>query len=87
MRTDKAFGVDPQVMGDLEHHTADGRDRHRFEPADSFALQLQHLLECIESGQPHRVTPEQSIAHMRVVDAVFESLATGKAAAVGSGHD
>ena len=83
LRTDKAFGVDPQVMGDLEHHTADGRARYRFEPADSFGLQLQHLLDCIESGQPHRVTPEQSIAHMKVVDAVFASLESGTPVAVG----
>ena len=83
LRTDKAFGVDPLVMGDLEHHTADGKARYQFEPADSFSLQLQHLLECIESGQPHRVTPEQSIAHMRVVDAVFASLESGTPVAVG----
>ena len=83
LRTDKAFGVDPQVMGDLEHHTADGKARYQFEPADSFSLQLQHLLECIESGQPHRVTPEQSIAHMRVVDAVFASLESGAPVGLG----
>jgi predicted dehydrogenase len=96
LRTDKAFGVESrdcgqglhaQVMGDLEHHTADGVARYQFEPADSFGLQLQHLLDCIESGQPHRVTPEQSIAHMKVIDAVFESLESGKLVALGSSHD
>ena len=87
LRTDKAFGVDPVVMGDLEHHTADGIARHHLEPADSFVLQLQHLLDCIESGQPHRVTPEQSIAGMKVIDAVFASLDSGAPVAVGGSDD
>ena len=87
LRTDKAFGVDSQVMGDLEHHTVDGVARYQFKPADSFGLQLQHLLECLESDQPHRVTQEQSIAHMKVIDAVFESFESDKPVALGSAHD
>ena len=74
-------------MGDLEHHTADGRARYQFEPADSFTLQLQHLLECLESDQPHHITQEQSIAHMKVIDAVFESFESDKPVALGSAHD
>ena len=65
----------------------DGIARYQFKPADSFGLQLQHLLECLESDQPHRVTQEQSIAHMKVIDAVFESFESDKPVALGSAHD
>ncbi|MCC6175416.1 MAG: Gfo/Idh/MocA family oxidoreductase [Chloroflexi bacterium] len=48
-----------------------------FEPTDQFWLQLQHMQDCLESGVPHRLPPENSIAQMRVIDAVYASLAAG----------
>ena len=44
-----------------------------------FTDQLRHLAECLATGRPLRVPPENSIAQMRVIDAVFESIRTGEA--------
>jgi predicted dehydrogenase len=50
----------------------------RFDPVNQFALQLQHLCDCLTTGAAHRIPPENSIAQMRVIDAVFASMATGQ---------
>ena len=63
----------------LEHHTADGVETTEFAPQHQITNQLRHLCDCLGSGQPHRIPPENSIAQMRVIDAVFESMATGQA--------
>ena len=64
---------------DLEHRTPDGTELINFEPIHQFTNQLAHLCDCLETGQPHRIPPENSINQMRTIDAVFESAATGKA--------
>ena len=51
---------------------------HRFSPVDQFALQLDHLVECLETNTPHRIPPEFSLGNMRVIDAVYESMKTRK---------
>ena len=59
------------------------RQRNRtvdtFEPTDQFWLQLQHMQDCLDKGVPHRIPPSNSIAQMRVIDAVYASLKSGKA--------
>jgi xylose dehydrogenase (NAD/NADP) len=63
------------------------RQRNRtvetFEATDQFWLQLQHMQDCIDNGTPHRISPANSIAQMRVIDAVYASLKSGHAEAVG----
>ena len=58
------------------------RERNRtveeFAPTDQFWLQLQHMQDCLDNGTPHRIPPENSIAQMRVIDAVYASLQSGK---------
>ena len=49
-----------------------------FPPAFQFTAQLSHLAECLTTGRPHRIPPENSIAQMRVIDAAFESIVTGQ---------
>ncbi len=63
----------------LEHHTSDGVETIGFAPLHQITNQLRHLCDCLGTGQPHRIPPENSIAQMRVIDAVFESIATGQA--------
>ena len=58
------------------------REIEEFPPTDQFWLQLQHMQDCIENGTPHRIPPADSIAQMRVIDAVYESLKTGMPAHV-----
>lgn len=52
---------------------------YRFAPANQFSLQLRHLCDCLESGHPHRHPAESSLGNMRVLDAVHQSIRTGKA--------
>jgi xylose dehydrogenase (NAD/NADP) len=54
-----------------------------FEPTDQFWLQLQHMQDCVENGVPHRIPGENSIAQMRVIDAVYASLKSGGTVRVG----
>lgn len=54
-----------------------------FDPVNQFALQLQHLCDCLSTGMAHRIPPENSIAQMRVIDAAFASMATGQVVELG----
>ncbi len=66
----------------IDLRTKDGAQTIPFEPVNQFALQLQHLCDCLTTGQPHRISPENSVNQMRVIDAVFESMATGRTVAL-----
>jgi predicted dehydrogenase len=50
---------------------------------NQFALQLQHMCDCLNTSRAHRIPARQSVAQMRTIDAVFESLRTGAAVEVG----
>ncbi|MAG36736.1 MAG: hypothetical protein CL878_10925 [Dehalococcoidia bacterium] len=63
----------------LEHHTSDGVETTDFEAVHQLKNQLEHLCQCLATGQPHRIPPENSIKQMQVIDAVFESIATRRA--------
>ena len=57
------------------------RDGHKvidIDPVNQFALQLEHMCECLKTGQPHRISPESCVNQMRVIDAAFEAMATGR---------
>ena len=47
---------------------------YQFSPVNQFDLQLSHLCECLDSGEPHRIRPEFSLGNMLVIDAVHESI-------------
>ena len=78
LRIEKAWNNENQAVT-LAHHSADGVEEINFPPTHQFTHQLQHLCDCLESGQPHRISPQNSIAQMRVLDAVAESMRSGKA--------
>lgn len=77
VRFDKAWNNENQDVA-LEYHSADGVETIPFPPTHQFTHQLAHLCECLESGQPHRISPENSIGQMRVLDAIAESMQTGE---------
>jgi predicted dehydrogenase len=86
IRIARAWGIDEQGATALELFDAGGeREVIEFAPVRQFELQLAHMRECLDKGTPHRIPPEDSIAQMRVIDAVYESLRTGQAAAVPQG--
>lgn len=49
-----------------------------FPPVFQFALQLQHICDCLRDGRPHRIGPEDSLGQMRTLDALYASLRTGQ---------
>ena len=75
---DLAWNNEDQAV-ELKQKTRDGVAHYEFKPTFQFTLQLQHLCECLGTRAPHRIPPEDSIAQMKVIDAVFESLKSGKA--------
>lgn len=76
VRIDKAWNNENQDVA-LEYHSANGVETIPFPPTHQFTHQLDHLCDCLEHGQTHRISPESSIAQMRVLDAVAESMQTG----------
>jgi predicted dehydrogenase len=78
LRLDKVWNNENQPVT-LECHTQQGSEAIEFEPTFQFTHQLRHLCDCLITGQPHRISAESCINQMRVIDAVFESMATGKA--------
>ena len=53
------------------------------ESCNQFAAQLEHMCECLATGQPHRISPESCVNQMRVIDAAFEAMATGRTVELG----
>ncbi len=47
-------------------------------PLLQYTSQLQHLCDVLATGQPHRITPQDSIDQMKALDAILESMATGR---------
>ena len=77
LRMEKAWNNESQAVT-LEHHSADGVEEINFPQTYQFTHQLEHLCACLDGGQPHRISPQSSIAQMRVLDAVAESMQSGK---------
>lgn len=61
----------------------DGRQVIDIDPCNQFAAQLEHMCECLETGKPHRISPESCVNQMRVIDAAFEAMATGTTVELG----
>ena len=78
LRIENAWGDNPRTATTLEIFDLQrNRTVETFEPTDQFWLQLQHMQDCLDNGVPHRLPPANSIAQMRVIDAVYASLASG----------
>ena len=75
LRTERAWNNENQPTT-LEVHTRDGIKTHEFEPIFQFLNQLHHLCDCLDTGQPHRIPPENSIGNMKTMDAIYESMRT-----------
>ena len=78
---DRAWNNEDRAVS-LERRSFEKIERYEFEPVFQFQLQLEHLCDCLSCGCPHRISPLNSVAQMRVVDSVFESIRTGRAVEV-----
>ena len=77
LRIDKPWNNSDEATT-LEYRTAGVTTSIDFEPLLQYTHQLQHLCECLTTGQPHRIPPQESINQMQALDAIAESMATGK---------
>lgn len=78
MRMDMAWNNEDQPVA-LEIRKNDGERRTiRFAPVFQFTDQLRHLCDCLATGRPHRIPPENSLGNMRVIDATHESIDAGQ---------
>jgi predicted dehydrogenase len=77
LRLDRAWNNEDQPTA-LEIVAGAGpARREEFPPVFQFALQLEHLRDCLLTGRPHRIPTADSVAQMRALDAIGESLRTG----------
>ena len=76
LRLDRIWNNENRPVS-IEKQTVDGSEIIEFEPVFQFTNQLRHLCNCLTTGQPHRISPENSIHQMKVIDAVRESVETG----------
>jgi predicted dehydrogenase len=77
LRMDRVWNNENQPVS-IACRAKDRTEDIPFEPVFQFALQLEHLGDCLVTGRPHRIPPENSIGQMRVIDAVYASMATGR---------
>jgi predicted dehydrogenase len=77
LQADPAFGADADEAVTLRWHT-DGRTVvEEFEPADHYQLQVEAFAAAVDRGVEPRITREETLGNMRVVDAIYESAASG----------
>ena len=70
------------VATTLEVRGRDGNEMHEFGPVFQFQNQIEHLCECLDTGQAYRISPENSIGNMKTIDAIYESIRTGQVIAL-----
>ncbi|MBT7422406.1 MAG: Gfo/Idh/MocA family oxidoreductase [Gemmatimonadetes bacterium] len=78
LRLDSVWNNENRAVN-IEHKTQDGVEVIEFDACFQFAEQLRHMCECLQTGQAHRISGEHSIAQMRVLDAVKQSMESGVA--------
>ena len=76
LRLDRIWNNENRPVS-IEKQTVDRSESIEFAPVFQFANQLQHLCDCLTTGQPHRISPENCVHQMKVIDAVRESVETG----------
>lgn len=77
IKTDMAWNNENQPVSlDVRLKNGD-RQTYDFAAVDQFALQLQHMCDCLENGTTHRISPQNSLGQMKTIDAVHKSIESG----------
>ncbi len=59
-------------------YEVDGQKRvETFDPIDQYRLEVEHFAQCVDTGESPRTDGTEAIANMRVIDALYESAASG----------
>jgi len=78
LRAEPTFDVDV-TGGTSLTYAVDGREvTERFDPADHYRLEVEHFADCVERDETPRIDRAESVAHARVLDALFESASEGQ---------
>ena len=78
LRAERAWNNEDMPVR-LECTTREGTDRFPSEPVFQFQLQIEHLCDVLDGTAEPRISAANSIAQMKVIDAVSKSIATGAA--------
>ena len=81
LRTDRAWNNENRPVW-LDRTVKGMTERRHFEPVHQFTLQLEHMCDVLNGKAKHRISPENSIGQMRVIDAVYESMGSGRVVAL-----
>ncbi|QPV63281.1 Gfo/Idh/MocA family oxidoreductase [Halosimplex litoreum] len=77
LRAEPTFDVDVEGETSLTYGVGGREVTERFDPTDHYRLEVEHFADCIEAGETPRIDREESVNQARVLDAVYESGATG----------
>ncbi len=67
----------------IEYEVDDRHAVEEFDPVDQYRLEVEHFVECVREGRRPRTDADEAVRNMRVIDALYESAANGRAVEVG----
>jgi len=77
------FELDPAFFYDGNHGRRSDGQEIRFPEIDLFAAEMDDFARCILDRQPTKVPGEEGMRDVRIMQAIYESVRTGKAVALG----
>ncbi|WP_416841791.1 Gfo/Idh/MocA family protein [Haloferax sp. DFSO52] len=82
LKAEPTFAVDRSERVELTY-TADGREvTETFDPVDDYRSEVEHFADCVSSGETPRVDRTESVAVMRIIDALYESAERGESVTI-----
>ena len=82
LRIEKAWNNEDQATSLVFTDVSGEIQEFAFPPVFQFALQLQHLCDCLRTGEAHRIPPRDSLGQMHTLDALYASLRSGQPVSV-----
>lgn len=78
LQAEPAFNVGADETVELTWGVDGHRTTETFDAVDDYRREVEHFAECVETGRAPRVDREESEEIMRIIDAIYESAATGQ---------
>jgi predicted dehydrogenase len=78
LHAEPAFNPGTDARVELTYAVDGHEETEAFEPNDDYRSEVEHFADCVETGATSRVDREESVGNMRVIDAIYESAATGQ---------
>ena len=69
----------PDGKGRMIVNTENKEKRELFVSGDEYTLQVEHFSQCVLNSTEPAYSGEQTVRNMKVIDACYESIRTGKA--------